>query len=105
LIGQRRREIQLSLDSAQVGVLLITQNFLNSEFIVQKEFPVLLEKAKNRGCLIFWVAVSTSTAEDDSRLRPYQAANDPKRPLDTLPEPEQNSVLKSVYDRMKKAVQ
>jgi hypothetical protein len=97
-------EIKLSLESARVGVLLITQNFLTSEFIGQKEFPVLLEKAKNRGCLIFWIAVSTSTVHD-SELSRFQAANDPKQPLDTLTEPEQNRVLKSIYDRMKEAVQ
>jgi hypothetical protein len=97
-------EIRLSLESARVAVFLITQNFLTSEFIGQKEFPVLLEKAKNRGCLIFWIAISASTV-DDSELSRFQAANDPKQPLDTLTEPEQNRVLKSIYDRMKEAVQ
>jgi hypothetical protein len=97
-------EIKFSLESAQVGVLLITQNFLTSEFISQKEFPVLLEKAKDRGCLIFWIAVSTSTW-DDSELSRFQAANDPNHPLDTLTEPEQNRVLTSIYSRMKEAVQ
>ncbi len=97
-------EIEHSLNSARVGVLLITQNFLTSEFILQKEFPVLLEKAKNRGCLIFWIAVSASTV-DDSPLHWYQAANDPNKPLETLTEPEQNTVLKSIYDRMKEVVQ
>jgi hypothetical protein len=97
-------EIKFSLESAQVGVLLITQNFLTSEFIIQKEFPVLLEKAKDRGCLIFWIAVSTSTW-DDSELSRFQAANDPNHPLDTLTEPEQNLVLKNIYSRMKEAIQ
>jgi len=97
-------EIKLSLESARVGVLLITQHFLTSEFIVQKEFPVLLEKAKNRGCLIFWIAVSTSTW-DDSELSRFQAANDPNQPLDTLAEPEQNKVFTNIYKRMKEAVQ
>jgi mRNA-degrading endonuclease RelE of RelBE toxin-antitoxin system len=32
-------EIKLSLESARVGVLLITQNFLTSEFIVQEGVP------------------------------------------------------------------
>jgi hypothetical protein len=102
--SQWLEEIKFSLESAQVGVLLITQNFLTSDFIMQKEFPVLLEKAKNRGCLIFWIAVSTSTW-DDSELSRFQAANDPNHPLDTLAEPEQNRVLKSIYSRMKEAVQ
>ena len=97
-------DIEHSLESARIGVLLVTQNFLTSEFIGQKEFPVLLENAKNRGCSIFWIAVSTSTVKD-SELWQFQAANDPTQPLDTLPEPQQNTVLKSIYDRMKVAVQ
>jgi hypothetical protein len=96
-------EIKLSLESARVGVLLITQDFLTSDFILQEEFPVLLEKAENRGCLILWIAVSDSTVLD-SKLSKFQAANDPKRPLDSLTEPERNSVLKSIYDKMKQAV-
>ena len=97
-------EIRQSLESARVAVFLITQNFLNSEFIRDKEFPVLLEKAKNRGCVIYWIAVSSSTV-NDSEIARFQAANDPKQPLDTLTEPEQNKVLMSIYDRMKQAVQ
>jgi hypothetical protein len=41
----------------------------------------------------------------DSKLWPFEAANDPNQPLDTLPEPEQNRVLTGIYDRMKKAIQ
>jgi mRNA-degrading endonuclease RelE of RelBE toxin-antitoxin system len=96
-------KIKLSLESAQIAVFLITQDFLTSAFIGQKELPMLLEKAENHGCLIYWVAVSFSTVED-SPLVPSQAANDPEQPLDTLPEPEQNRVLKSIYDKMKAAV-
>jgi hypothetical protein len=102
--SQWLEEIKRSLESAQVAVFLITQNFLTSEFIVQKEFPVLLEKAKSRGCLIFWIAVSASTV-DDSELSRFQAANDPKHPLDTLDEPQLNTVLTSIYKRMKEAIQ
>ncbi len=97
-------EIRQSLDSARVAVFLITQNFLNSEFIRDKELPVLLKNAQDRGCLIFWIAVSTSTV-DDSAIARFQAANDPSKPLDSLSEPDQNRVLKQIYDRMKQAVQ
>jgi hypothetical protein len=67
-------------------------------------FVSALEKAKNRGCVIFWIAVSASTVKD-SELSRLQAANDPEQPLDTLTEPEQNRVLVSIYNRMKEAVQ
>ena len=97
-------EIRQSLSSARVAVFLITQNFLNSDFIREKELPQLLASARDRGCTVFWIAVSASTV-DDSEIARFQAANDPSRPLDTLSEPDQNRVLKQIYDNMKKAVQ
>jgi len=97
-------DISTSLESARVAVFLITQNFLNSEFIREKELPILLKKAQDRGCLIFWIAVSASTV-DDSEIGRFQAANDPRQPLDGLSVPEQNRVLKQIYDLMKEAVQ
>jgi hypothetical protein len=97
------QDIKESLDSARVAVFLVTQSFLNSEFIRETELPPLLERAKNNGCLVFWVAVSFSTV-NDSEIAKYQAANDPNRPLDTLPEPEQNRVFMTIYERLKAAL-
>jgi mRNA-degrading endonuclease RelE of RelBE toxin-antitoxin system len=97
-------DIRRSLGAARVAVFLITQNFLNSEFIREKELPALLEKAKAGGCLVFWIAVSASTVED-SEIARFQAANDPNLPLDKLSEADQNGVFKSLYDRMKEVVQ
>lgn len=96
-------QIRRSLESTRVAVLLVTQNFLTSRFIGEKELPALLESAKDQGCLIFWIAVSASTFEDSS-LGKFQAANDPKRPLDSLRRPKQEQVLREIYDKMKAAV-
>jgi len=97
-------EIKAALDGARIAVFLVTQNFLNSDFIRERELPSLLKNAQDRGCLIFWVAVSASTV-DDSEIGRFQAANDPQQPLDCLSAAEQNRVLKQIYDRMKDAVQ
>ena len=96
-------DIKAALDGARIAVFLVTQNFLNSNFIREKELPTLLKNAQDRGCLIFWVAVSASTV-DDSEIGRFQAANDPNQPLDSLSSSEQNRVLKQIYDRMKDAV-
>jgi hypothetical protein len=97
-------EIRHSLESARVAVFLVTQDFLDSVFIREKELPPLLERASKGGCQVFWIAVSASTVED-SEMAKYQAANNPKQPLDRLPQAELNEALKSIYDRMKEAVQ
>lgn len=96
-------EIHKALESARVAVFLVTQNFLDSPFIREKELPALIEAATNRGCLIFWIAVSSATIED-SPLAKYQGAILPGSPLDLMSEAEQNKVLTAIYRKMKAAV-
>jgi hypothetical protein len=94
-------EIRNALGSARVAVFLVTQNFLDSPFIRDKELPALVEAATHRGCLIFWIAVSSSTVED-SPLAKFQGAL--SSPLDLMSEPEQNKMLAEIYRKMKAAV-
>jgi hypothetical protein len=96
-------EIRTALGSARVAVFLVTQNFLDSPFIREKELPTLVEAATNRGCLIFWIAVSSSTIED-SPLAKFQGAISLSSPLDLMSEPEQNKALIEIYRKMKVAV-
>src|SRR5215467_3224039 len=96
-------QIRKALESARVAVFLLTQNFLDSPFIREKELPVLIEAAKNRGCLIFWIAVSSTTFED-SPLAKFQGVISPSSPLDLMSEPEQAKVLLEIYQKMKSAV-
>jgi hypothetical protein len=96
-------EIETALSSARVAVFLVTQNFLDSPFIRSTELPALLEGATSRGCLIFWIAVSSSTF-GDSPLARIQGAIPPGMPLDRLPESEQNALFLQIYEKMRDAV-
>jgi hypothetical protein len=96
-------DISKALESARVAVFLVTQNLLDSPFIREKELPVLIDAAKNRGCLIFWIAVSSSTFED-SPLAKFQGAIPPSAPLDLMSDAEQSRVLTDIYRKMKAAV-
>lgn len=81
--GLWRREIDAALNRARIGLLLVSANFMASDFIRDVEFPALID-AEQRGLLkLVWVPVSAS-AYGRSALREYQAACDPARPLDSL---------------------
>jgi hypothetical protein len=98
-----REEIEKSLRSAKMAVFLVTQDFLNSQFIQTQELPVLLERAKQEGVKIAWIYVKSCNV-GDSVLYRYEAANDPKQPLEMLAEPQQNLVLTQIYEKIKAAV-
>jgi hypothetical protein len=93
--------IRKALESANVALFLVTQDFLTSAFIANEELAKLLAKAEQQGLLVIWIAVKGSTVNDTS-LAKFQAVNDPKHPLDTLAEPQQNQVLVEIYEKIKK---
>ncbi|MCX5646889.1 MAG: toll/interleukin-1 receptor domain-containing protein [Phycisphaerae bacterium] len=73
-------EIRTALASAKVAVLLVTPNFLASDFIHEEELAPLLKEAEHGGVRILWVPVRPSSYEE-SPLRHYQAVIDPKKSL------------------------
>jgi tetratricopeptide (TPR) repeat protein len=91
--GDRWNEsIQKALDSCCVAVLLVSSDFLASEFIAHTELPAVLRAAENEGVRIVWIAVSSCLYEKTA-LAEFKAANEPGRPLDLLSEGAQQEEL------------
>jgi hypothetical protein len=55
------RQITDVLNGSSAGLLLVSQNFLISQFVKDVELPKLLNAAKDRGKQIFWLHLSPST--------------------------------------------
>jgi hypothetical protein len=72
-----REEIQRSLASAKVAILLVSQSFLASEFILNEELPAILEKARTEGVAILWSLVRNCQWENTPLYR-YQAVRLPQ---------------------------
>jgi hypothetical protein len=97
-----RTEIATALKAARVAVLLVSPDFLASDFIHKQELPPLLEAAAANHVTILWVALKASLYKE-TEIENYQAANDPARPLDSLPPAEANSELVRVAEQIKEA--
>lgn len=101
--GDRKKEISVTLQRAKVAVLLVSPNFLASDFIIDEVLPPLLNAAKHEGLCILWIAVSTSGVRA-TPLNQYQAAHDPSTALDQYSEAELNKQLVAIAEKIKDAM-
>ncbi|HRH48833.1 MAG TPA: SUMF1/EgtB/PvdO family nonheme iron enzyme [Panacibacter sp.] len=98
-----RDEINEKLACAKVAILLVSQKFLASEFIENEELSKIFEKASSEGLKIIWISISACLYKETMLVK-YQAANDPSKPLDSLPTSKQNQVLTKIGEIIKDAI-
>jgi hypothetical protein len=77
------QSIEEALASAKVAVLLVSANYLASDFIASREIPPILQAQAATGLRIVWIPVSAS-AYTVTPIKAFEAACDPARPLDSL---------------------
>lgn len=92
--GQKwRDEINKALANTKVAILLISQNFLASDFIVDNEVPVLLQAAEKEGATILQLFIKPCSINSFEELKQFQMLNDIRQPLAGLDEVRQDEVL------------
>lgn len=93
-------DIEKALSEAKAAVLLVSQNFLASDFIASEEVPELLKSASTKGLKIIWVPISDCLWEE-TEIANYQAAYSPKSPLDSLEKWQVNTALVEICRKIK----
>jgi len=89
------QNIQRALARARVGLLLVTDHFLESKFINREELARMLASAKSGGVAIRWVPVSAALYQC-TELNDIQACWDPSQPLDKLPEADRKAAIQKI---------
>ena len=96
-------EIERQLKTCRVALLLVTPNFLASDYIVKKELPLILKRELEGELIIYWIAVSHS-AYNLTDLFKIQSANNPAKPLDELSKPERDKTLVKITEKIANAM-
>jgi internalin A len=97
-----REEISAALGRARVAILLVTPDFLASDFIAEHELPLILDAARAEGVTILWVAVKDS-AYRETEIARYQCANGPDRPLSRMHHAHVDEELVKICSQVKAA--
>ncbi len=91
-------KINSALEKSTIAILLISADFLASDFIVDNELPPLLKAAEEKGKVILPLIVKPCRFTSDDNLSKFQAINDPKHPLSKLSENDKEEMYVKVAD-------
>jgi tetratricopeptide (TPR) repeat protein len=94
-------EIITALETTKIAVLLVSENFLASDFITDVELPALLNAAEKGECTLCWILISACLYEEYG-LNKFQAAHDIKRPLESLKPPEAQKTMAEIAREIKR---
>ena len=95
-VGEKWKEIIIKkIEKSNILIILISSDFLASDFMTNVELPKILENAQANGARIFPICVGHSRFTKSS-LSEFQAANDPNSPLDSLSKSEADKLLVEV---------
>ena len=104
-IGDKwRKEIENALKQATVGILLLSADFMASDFIIDDELPPLLRAAEEKGTLILPVIVKPCRFAREKSMNEFQAANSPDEPLSLMEESEREFVYDTIAQRIEDAL-
>jgi hypothetical protein len=100
-----RDEIGASIEQAQIALLLVSADFLASDFISKNELPPLLKKAEENGCHILSVIVGPCRFLRHDALAEFQSVNPPSRPLSGMNAHDRETLFVRVADTIEKILE
>lgn len=100
-----KKEIEKALTRATVAILIVSADFLASDFITNNELPPILRNAEEKGTRVIPLIVKPCRFTRDKNLRHFQAINDPRKSLILLEPGEQEAYFDSVAAEVEQALE
>jgi len=101
--GQKwKDEIRKAISETKVAILLVSTDFLGSDFITTNELPPLLKAAEENGAVILILILKPCFFEEFSDLNQFQAINPPTRPLIKMDYTEKEETLVNLVRQTKR---
>lgn len=98
-----REELDQALNSARIAVLLVSSNFLASNFILDYELPPLLAAEKRKETKIISVILNPC-AYKLTELANIQTMNDPSQPLGSINKSQREHIWLKVAEEVKNSL-
>ncbi len=99
-----RTEINKAIGSTKVAILMVSANFISSEFINNEELPALLTAAKEEGAHIFPIIISHCMFSDIDAISRFQTINPPSEPLIVMNEGQRDALFLKVTQEIKRVL-
>ena len=92
--------IQQTLSSAALVILLVGPGLFNSDYVVEKELPIIIELFRNKQIELIPVFVATVSQLVAGDLFKIQGINRPEKPLDVLSTAKRNQCMVKLVDKL-----
>lgn len=100
--GQNWKEqIEKALSRAAIAILIISADFIASDFIVENELPPILKKAELEGTKVLPIILKPCRFLREEHLSQFQALNPPDKPLLSMSNIEQEEI----WDRLSQVIE
>jgi TIR domain len=100
------RQIDENLSAAKVALVLVTSDYLASDYVAKNELPQLLNRQSNRGLDLFWVPIEPVSVVDLklANLDEIEAACRKDRPLSRLSDQDCQKTIGEICEKIIRSV-